>query len=130
MCPALQNTLVKSIVVERPHHPSGTPGDGQWLTGKDSSQSRKHGMTLLTHRREITANATISRRSVLTAKGSCYLLLDFDHPQIPLSLVIGKRDPEIVQKGQHLVGPPQQVIEQILGGTLPAPPASLGNVFG
>jgi len=106
------------------------PSDGQGLTSKDRSEGSQHGMTLLAHRGEITANATKSRCPVLTTKRSGDLLLDFDHPQIPFGLVIRKGDRQIVQEGEHLFGSSQQVIQQILGGTLLAPPALLGYVFG
>ncbi len=71
----------------------------------------------------------LSRRPRL-AKGSGDLLLDSDHPQVPLGLVIGKGKREINEISQHLLGSPQLLIEQILGGTLLAPPAALGKVFG
>ena len=46
-------------------------------------------MTMLAHRREITANAIKSRCAVLIAKGACDLLLHFDRAQVPFGLVIG-----------------------------------------
>src|SRR2546429_2790822 len=90
---------------------SVAPCDGEWLTGKDGSQGGEHAMTLLAHGREIAANATKSRQPILAAKGACDLLLDFRHAQIPLGLIVGKWHREVLEKGQHLLGPPQQVIE-------------------
>jgi hypothetical protein len=44
--------------------------------------------------------------SVITAKRSGDLLLNFHHPKIPLR--------KVVEKGQHLICLSQQVIEQVL----------------
>ena len=63
-------------------------------------------MTLLAHGREVAADTTKGRRSSVTAKCARNLLLDFDHPQIPLGLIVGKRDRQIVEKGQYLLGAP------------------------
>jgi hypothetical protein len=45
-------------------------------------------MTLPTHGREVTADATKGGRSSLTVKRARNLLLDFDHAQIALGLVV------------------------------------------
>ena len=60
-------------------------------------------MTLFTHRRQVAADVTKDRRPDFAAEGACNLLLDFDHAKIPLRLIVGERNPQIVQKRQHLV---------------------------
>lgn len=46
------------------------------------------------------------------------LLLHLGHAQIPLGLVIGERDGQIVEEGEHAVAVPEQGIQQVLGGGL------------
>src|SRR5579859_5700593 len=92
------------------------------MTLKDRSQSREHAMALLVHRREITANAAKGGGSRRTAKGARNLLLYFCHPQVPLGLIVGKRNPQVIEPCQHLIGTTQQRIQQILGLALLAPP--------
>ena len=67
-------------------------------------------MTLFAHGAQIAANATKGGRPVLAAKGSRDLLLDFDHPQITLGLIVRKWQRKVVEKGQHLVRSSQQVV--------------------
>src|SRR5437660_7003692 len=81
---------------------SGPPGNRERMADKDSSQSLKHAMTLLTHGGEIAADATKRRQSGLTAKGARNLLLHLDHAQVALGLIVGKGNGQIVQKGQDL----------------------------
>ncbi len=70
-------------------------------------------MTLLAQRRKIAANVTKSRRAARCAKGPRTLLLDFDHAQVTLGLLVRKRDGEVIQKGQPLLGTSQPVVEQV-----------------
>src|SRR5438876_3793219 len=88
---------------------------------EDSRQSRKHGVSLLVHRRQITADAAKSGDPSRTAKGARNLLLHFGPAQVPLGLVVGKRNAQVVEQGQHLLGTQKQGIEQILGLALLAP---------
>src|SRR5437899_13028171 len=88
---------------------------------EDSSQSREHGVSLLLHRRKITADATKSSGPSRTAKGARNLLLHFGPAKIPLGLVVGKRNAQVVEQRQHLLGTSKQRIEQILGLALLAP---------
>src|SRR5438270_12083931 len=88
---------------------------------EDSSQSREHGMSLLVHRRKITANATKSGDPSRAAKGARNLLLNFGQAKVPLGLIVGKRNAQVVEQRQHLLGTPKQRIEQILGLALLAP---------
>ena len=67
----------------------GAPGDREGLADKDRRQSGQHGMTLLAHRGQITANATKSGCSSFAAEGACDLLLHFDHAQIAFGLIVG-----------------------------------------
>src|SRR5438876_4420833 len=88
---------------------------------EDSGQSREHGVSLLLHRRKITADAAKSRDPSGTAKGARNLLLHFGPAQVPLGLVVRKRNPQVVEQGQHLLGTQKQGIQQILGLALLAP---------
>src|SRR5947208_4068368 len=88
---------------------------------ENSRQSREHGVSLLVHGRKITADAAKSGDPSRTAKGARNLLLDFGPAQVPLGLVVGKRNAQIVEQGQHLLGTPKQGIEQILGLALLGP---------
>src|SRR5260221_13120061 len=88
---------------------------------EDSGQSRQHRMSLLLHGREITADAAKSGGSSRTAKGASNLLLNFGPAQIPLGLVVGKRNAQVVEQRQHLLGTRHQGIQQILGLALLLP---------
>src|SRR5258708_25921446 len=88
---------------------------------EDSGQSRQHRMSLLLHGREITADAAKSGGSRRTAKGASNLLLHFGPAQIPLGLVVGKRNAQVVEQGQHLLGTSHQGIQQVLGLALLLP---------
>jgi hypothetical protein len=79
------------------------------------------------HRRKITADATKRGRSGIAAKRSGDLLLNFHHPKIPLREIVRKWQSKVVEKGQHLICPLQQVIEQVLGSALFLPPATFGH---
>src|ERR1700693_2032179 len=92
---------------------------------KDSSQSREHGASLLVHRRKITADAAKSGGPRRTAKGARNLLLHFRQAQVPLGLVIRKRNAQVVEQSQHLLCTPKQRIQQILGLALLAPAFAL-----
>src|SRR5713226_4138810 len=88
---------------------------------EDSSKSREHGVSLLLHRRKITADAAKSGDPSRTAKGARNLLLHFRPAKIPLGLVVRKRNAQVVEQRQHLLGTPKQRIQQILGLALLAP---------
>src|SRR6266487_2798846 len=77
-------------------------------------ESRQHGMSLLLHGREITADAAKGGGTYRTAEGPRNLLLDFCHSKIALGLIVGKRDGEVIKQSQHLIRPPKQGIEKIL----------------
>src|SRR5712691_1660833 len=96
---------------------------------EDSRQSREHGMSLLVHRRKITADTAKSGDASRTAQGARNLLLHFRPAQIPLGLVVGKRNPQVVEQSQHLISTLKQRIQQILGLALlgPAFPFSRGR---
>src|SRR5713226_7443544 len=96
---------------------------------EDSNKSRQHGMSLLVHRRKITADAAKSGDASRTAKGASHLLLHFCQAKVPLGLVVGKRNPQVVEQSQHLLGTPKQRIQQMLGLALlgPAFPFSRGR---
>src|SRR5712692_5016363 len=88
---------------------------------EDSSQSRQHRMSLLLHRRKITADAAKSSNPSRTAKGASNLLLNFCPAKVPLGLVVRKRNPQVVEQSQHLICTPKQRIQQILGLALLTP---------
>jgi hypothetical protein len=96
---------------------------------EDSRKSREHGMSLLVHRRKITADAAKSGDPRRTPKGARNLLLNFGPAKVPLGLVVSKRDPQVVVQSQHLIGTPKQRIQKILGLALLAPafPLSRGR---
>ncbi len=75
------------------------------MVGKDSSQGSEHGMTLCAHRGKIAAHTTKGGYPHCAAYGSRNLLLNLCHAQIPLRLIVGKRQGEVVQKRQHLICP-------------------------
>lgn len=70
---------------------SDSPGDGQGMVGKDSSQGSEHGMTLFAHRGKIAAHTTKGGYPHFEAYGSRNLLLNGCPAQIPLRLIVGKR---------------------------------------
>jgi site-specific DNA recombinase len=72
----------------------------------------------------LAAQAAEGRRAAFTTEGAGDLLLDFDHAQVALCLVVGERDAEVGQEGQHTLRLSQQGIEQILGGSLFGPAAA------
>ena len=78
-------------------------------------------MSLLLHRRKITADTAKSGDPSRTPKGASNLLLNFRPAKIPLGLVVRKRNPQVVEQSQYLIGTPKQRIQQILGRTLLAP---------
>src|SRR5260221_12250582 len=86
-------------------------------------------MALLVHRRKITPDATKRGRSSIAAKRSGDLLLNFDHTKIPLREIVGKGHRQVVEKGQHLICPVQQVIEQVLGGALLGPSTAFARAY-
>src|SRR6266849_5167243 len=96
---------------------------------EDSRESRQHGMSLLLHRRKITADAAKSGDPSGTAKGAGNLLLNFCPAKVPLGLVVRKRNPQVVEQSQHLICTPKQRIQKILGLALLAPafPRSCGR---
>ncbi len=88
---------------------------------EDSRQSREHGVSLLAHRRQITADVAKSGDPSRTAKGARNLLLHFGPAKIALRLVIRKRNAQVVKQSQHLLGTRHQRIQQILGLALLGP---------
>src|SRR5436309_363831 len=88
---------------------------------EDSSQSREHGVSLLVHRGKRTADAAKSGDPSGTAKGAGNLLLHFCPAKVPLGLIVGKRNAQVVEQSQHLLGTPKQRIQQILGLALLSP---------
>src|SRR6266566_2763726 len=90
---------------------------------EDRRQSRQHGVSLLAHRRQITADAAKSGDPSRTAKGARNLLLNLRQAKVALGLVIRKRNAQVVKQSQHLLGTRHQRIQQILGLAL------LGSAF-
>src|SRR5919199_1651411 len=85
---------------------------------EDSRKSSQHGVALLVHGGKITTDATKGGGTSGTAKGARDLLLHFGHAKVTLGLVVGKRNAQVVEQGQHLLGTPKQGIEQIFGWAL------------
>ena len=60
------------------------------MTAQRGLQRGEQIPALLAHRRQVATDATKGPRSRCAAEGARNLLLDFDHPHIPLRLVIGQ----------------------------------------
>src|SRR5260221_5580854 len=88
---------------------------------EDSRKSREHGVSLLVHRRKITADTAKRGDPSRTAKGARNFLLHFRQAKVPLGLVVRKRNPQVVEQSQHLVCTPKQYIQKILDLALLAP---------
>jgi hypothetical protein len=78
-----------------------------------SGECRQQRMPLLLHGRKITADAAKSGGTSRTAKGASNLLLNFRHPQVALRLVVRKRNPQVVEKGQNLLGSWVQLLDMV-----------------
>jgi hypothetical protein len=59
---------------------------------KGSSKGVEHGMPLLAHGAQITANGTEGSGTHIAAKGPRNLLLHLDHAQVALRLIVGNRN--------------------------------------
>jgi hypothetical protein len=81
-------------------------------------ESRKHRKPLLAQGREIAADATEASETLFGAEATGDLLLDFDHAQIALCLVVAKGHSEIDQERQHLPFVLRKPIQQIASGML------------
>jgi hypothetical protein len=75
-------------------------------------------MTLLLHRRDVTADAAEGVRSSHGAETAADLLLDFHHPQIPLGQIIVKRHGKISHKDQRFAVVLDQAVQQIFAFAL------------
>src|SRR5919108_2356753 len=91
---------------------------------EDSRKSREHGMALLLHRRQITADAAKSGDPSRTAKGARNLLLHFRPAKVALGLIVRKRNAQVVEQSQDLLGTRHERIQKILSLAL------LGSAFG
>src|SRR5215469_4797710 len=78
-------------------------------------------MPLLLHGREVATDAAKGCGASRTAKGARMLLLHFGPAPIPLCQVVRKRNREVVEQSQHLIGSCEQSIQQILGLALFGP---------
>ena len=85
------------------------------LTGENAGESVEDRVTLLTQRREVATNAAEVISAVRATKTAGDLVLDFQHPQIALSLIVVKWHPEVVEEGQHGRAMRHQPVEQIAG---------------
>src|SRR6266705_4284288 len=82
---------------------------------EESNQGFKQRASLLVQSGKVAADTAKGSSAIFTAEGARNLLLNFDHAKIPLGLIVGKRDGEVIQESQHLMSPMQQRIQQILG---------------
>lgn len=78
---------------------------------------------------DVAADSAKYFRPLLASKGSGYLLLEFDHADDPFSIVIGKRNSEVVHERQHSI-PILHPIQQVLRLALLDPPFFLRFVWG
>ena len=88
------------------------------MTAQRGLQRGEQIQALLAQRRQVASDATKGRRSRFAAEGARDLLLDFDHPNIALRLVIVKRHDEAVQEGQHGFLVVDQAVKQVACSTL------------
>src|SRR6516162_10230817 len=88
------------------------------MTTQRSLQRGQQMQALLAQRRQVASDATKGSRSRFAAEGARHLLLDFDHPNIPLRLVIVERHDETVEEGQHGLLVADQAIKQVARRTL------------
>src|SRR6266516_7325494 len=88
------------------------------MTAKSGLQRGEQVPTLFAQGRQVTSDATKGSRSRFAAEGARDLLLNFDHPNIPLRLVIVKRDDEAMQEGQHGFLVVDQAVKQVARRTL------------
>ena len=71
------------------------PSNGERKTRKESSKRLKHRTALLAESGKVGADARETRRSLGRTKGTRNLLLDLDHAQVTLRLIVGKRDRQV-----------------------------------
>ena len=88
------------------------------MTAQSGLQRDEQIHALLAQRRQVASDATKGRRSCFAAEGARDLLLDFDHANIALRLVIVKRHDEAVQEGQHRLLVVDQAVKQVARRTL------------
>src|SRR5260370_39324453 len=97
---------------------SGRRKGRQDVTSTKGTQGLQQGMAVLAHRREVAAQATKRGGPWRTTKRARNLLLHFDHPNIPLGLVVGKGHGKVIHKGEDCRFLLRQAQEQILGFTV------------
>src|SRR6266849_4533143 len=88
------------------------------MTAQRGLQRDEQIQALLAQRRQVASDATKGRRSRFAAEGARDLLLNFDHPNIPLRLVIVKRHDKAVQEGQYDFLVVDQAVKQVACRTL------------
>src|SRR5205823_14728835 len=81
----------------------GRTSDGERKSSKESKESLKERTSLLAHRRKVAADASESGDAILAAESPRNLLLNFNHAKIGFSLIVGKRDCQVIEEGQHLM---------------------------
>src|SRR5215472_1823484 len=88
------------------------------MTAQRALQRGQQIQALLAQGRQIAADTTKGSRSRFAAEGARHLLLNFDHPHIPLCLVIVKRHDEAVEEGQYCLLVADQAVKQVARRTL------------
>jgi hypothetical protein len=73
---------------------------------------------------EVAADGVAVPGGLLGAEPPGYLLLRLRGPQVPLGLVGGGRDPQVIDEAEHVVLPVAQALQQVAEGLLLA----AGNV--
>src|SRR5215469_8659028 len=94
------------------------------MTTKSGLQSRQQRQTLFAQRGQIATNASKGPGESLAAEAAGDFLLHFDHAKIPLSQIVIKIHPQILQEGKDGLLLFAQAIKQIASGTLFASPSS------
>src|SRR5260221_10269491 len=83
------------------------------MTSKGVIERRQQFDPLLAQSRQVTADAAEHGHPLFGAETPGDLLLDFNHPQIALRLVVVKWDRKIVQEPEHGPLAPREAIHQI-----------------
>ena len=99
------------------------------MTSQALLESRQERKPLLAQRGQIAADAAKAGEPLIRAKAARDFLLDFEHAQIALGLIVVKVDPQIFQEAEDRLLVFAQPVEQVTCSTLfDAPFAARGGL--
>jgi len=90
----------------------------EWLAAKEGLQCSQERHPLLAHRGQVATDPGERFGTAVRSERASNLLLDLEHAQVLLGLVVVEGDGEVVQEGQHRVLAYPQAIEQAAWGRL------------